>query len=70
MEKMRERIEEAGFINIHQQDYKMPIGSWPKIQVYKDAGRLCKQQTEAGSHGFCLWLLTKVYSSPNHLCEC
>ena len=69
MQKMRERIEQAGFINIHQQDYKMPIGTWPKMQVYKDAGRLCKQQAEAGSQGFCLWLLTKV-SLLYPLCEC
>lgn len=63
MEKMRSRMEAAGFMNVHQHDYKMPIGTWPKLRIYKDAGRVCQAQAEAGVAGFCLWLLTK-YGEP------
>lgn len=59
MDTMRERIEEAGFINVQQQDYKMPVGTWPKLQVYKDAGRANKEQLLNGLEGYCMFLLTK-----------
>lgn len=35
--EMRSRIEAARFINVHQRDYKCPIGTWPRLPVYKDA---------------------------------
>lgn len=37
---MRRDIEEAGFINLDEKDYKVPVGTWPKLQVYKDAGQV------------------------------
>lgn len=63
MDKMRSRMEAVGFTNVHQYDYKMPIGTWPKLRIYKDAGRVCQTMAEAGVAGFCLWLLTK-YGEP------
>ncbi len=34
---MKESIEATGYINIHENKYKAPIGPWPKHPVYKDA---------------------------------
>lgn len=62
---MRGRIEAAGFINVHQQDYKCPLGTWPSLQVYKDAGRACKQQFKQGMEGWVMWLFTHVCVLPN-----
>lgn len=48
---MRSRIEAAGFTNIQQQDYKMPLGTWPKHPVYRDAGRVNIQMLKNGLEG-------------------
>lgn len=42
------RIEAAGFTNVQSQDYKMPIGTWPKHPIYKDAGRVNMVQMKTG----------------------
>lgn len=52
MTHMRSRIEAAGFVNVQQQDYKMPIGTWPKLQVYKDAGKVNRLQMKSGLEGW------------------
>lgn len=57
---MRGEIEAAGFMNVRQQDYKMPIGTWPQLSTYKDAGRVCKEQWKKGIEGWCMYLFTKV----------
>ena len=55
---MRSRIASAGFINIHERDTKLPIGSWPKHKLYQDAGRCSLIQIKEGLEGWSLWLLT------------
>lgn len=30
--KLQSRIEEAGFINVHTTNYKVPIGKWSRLQ--------------------------------------
>ena len=45
---LQRRIEEAGFSNVQVQDYKMPLGNWPKHPVYKDAGRVNLVQMKIG----------------------
>lgn len=57
--KMRGRMEEAGFVNVQQQDYKAPVGTWPKMQIYKDAGRVNLKGIMAGLEGYVLFMLTK-----------
>ena len=56
---MRASIEEAGFINVHQQEYKAPLGDWPRLQVYKDAGRVNKKQILSGLEGWLMYFLTQ-----------
>lgn len=51
-ERMEARIRATGFTNVQRQDYKVPIGTWPKLQVYKDAGRVSKQQFLSGVEGW------------------
>lgn len=56
---MRDAIERAGFTEIHEKEYKCPIGPWPKHPVYKDAGRVNSVQWRSGLEGWAMWLLTK-----------
>lgn len=37
---MREEIEDAGFVNLHDLDFNIPTGDWPQHPVWKEAGRL------------------------------
>lgn len=37
---MKQDIEEAGFVNLHETDFKVPLGEWPQHPIYKEAGRL------------------------------
>ena len=52
-------IEEAGFINVHKKEYKVPIEDWPKLQVYKDSGRVSLKLFKTGLECWMLWYLTK-----------
>lgn len=45
---MKESIEAAGFTNIQEKIYKVPIGTWAKHPIYKDAGRLNEEQFREG----------------------
>ena len=45
---MEQSIKDAGFINVRTKDYKIPVGSWPKHPVYKEAGRLNLEQVDTG----------------------
>ncbi|KAJ5888009.1 hypothetical protein N7495_008050 [Penicillium taxi] len=58
-DKMRGRIEKAGFIDVHEHVYKVPIGPWPKDKVLKDAGNLNLAHWLTGMEGYGMWLLTK-----------
>lgn len=57
------RIEKAGFVDVHEQDYKFPVGPWAKDKVYKELGKINLMHWDAGLEGWALWLLTK-YGSP------
>ena len=58
-----QRIKDAGFINIHKTEYKAPYGEWPKLPVYKDAGRIGLKMMKAGLEGWMMHYLTH-YGEP------
>lgn len=47
----RSRIEAAGFQNVHEKTYKVPIGEWVKDPVLKEAGKFQKMQVLSGLEG-------------------
>lgn len=51
IDHMRTRIEAAGFIDIQEKTYKIPVGSWAKNRRLKEAGRFNKMQFAAGMEG-------------------
>lgn len=52
IDTMRERIENAGFINVHEVNYKIPVGEWPKLRIYKDAGKYQMEHYKLGLEGW------------------
>lgn len=54
MERMRERIEDAGVVKIQEKTYKIPIGGWAKNRTLKEAGRFNVMQFKAGMEGVSL----------------
>ncbi|KAJ5151931.1 hypothetical protein N7492_010226 [Penicillium capsulatum] len=59
IDTMAESIRKAGFVDMHDVDYKWPIGPWPKNQQLKEAGTVNYQHWMSGLEGWCMFLLTK-----------
>lgn len=59
---MKEEIETAGFVNVKEVLYKVPLGDWPKHPIYKEAGRLSLSQYKQGMEGWVMWLFTSMYA--------
>ncbi|KXG51517.1 uncharacterized protein PGRI_089100 [Penicillium griseofulvum] len=58
-ETMRGAIEKAGFVDVQEKLYKIPLGPWPKDKVLKEAGQLQYAHWVAALEGWAMWLLTK-----------
>ena len=56
---MRSAIEKAGFVDVHEVLYKVPIGPWPKDKVLKEVGQLNYHHWGCGLEGYSMWFLTK-----------
>ncbi|KAF6836220.1 methyltransferase domain-containing protein [Colletotrichum musicola] len=52
--KLKGWVEEAGFVNITHERFKMPIGPWPKDSYYKDVGMANLIQILDGLEAFTL----------------
>ena len=59
MKYIRPRIEHAGFTNIHEKTYRVPVGEWAKNPILKEAGKFQKMHILSGLEGYALFLLTK-----------
>lgn len=53
-------IEAAGFVNVVERRWKIPIGGWAADKKYKELGLYNRMHWEQGIEGWCLWLLTTV----------
>ena len=58
IDKMKDRIAAAGFINIQEKVYKVPLGEWVKNPILKEAGRFCKTHLLTGMEGFAMFAFT------------
>jgi len=57
-ETMRAGMEKAGFVDLHEKVYKVPIGTWPRDRVLKEIGKLNYHHWVTGMEGYAMWLLT------------
>jgi hypothetical protein len=53
-------MEDAGFINVVEKDYKFPIGRWPADTRMKELGMWFRAYFEDGMEGYAMALLTRV----------
>lgn len=58
-ETMRAGLEKAGFIDVHEQLYKVPLGPWARNKLLKETGLLNYHHWKSGLEGYAIWLLTK-----------
>ncbi|KAJ5593165.1 hypothetical protein N7537_010069 [Penicillium hordei] len=58
-ETMQGAMEKAGFVDIQEKLYKIPLGPWPKDKVLKEAGQLQYAHWVTALEGWAMWLLTK-----------
>jgi hypothetical protein len=57
-ETMRSAIEKTGFVELHEEKYKIPLGPWPKDKLLKEVGHLQDAHWNAALEGWAMWLLT------------
>lgn len=50
-ETFKGHIEAAGFTNIHEKVYRVPVGEWTKDPILKEAGKFQKLQILEGLEG-------------------
>lgn len=59
-ETMREKIDGAGFTNVHERIYKNPMGSWPADRKLRELGRWTLLGFDVGLEGYVLATFTRV----------
>ncbi|KAK2060060.1 S-adenosyl-L-methionine-dependent methyltransferase [Colletotrichum caudatum] len=57
---MRDNMEEAGFVDVVERKFKLPIHGWPKDPNLQQAGLLIQLALEDSLEGFGTFLLTQV----------
>ncbi|EEH22097.2 hypothetical protein PABG_04308 [Paracoccidioides brasiliensis Pb03] len=60
IERQREEMEKAGFLDVTERIFKMPLGSWPKDKGLKEVGRFYFLECTQGLEGWSMALLTRV----------
>lgn len=60
MERMKNLIEQAGFVDVVETKYKWPLGAWSNDQKLKDMGRWNMHHWNEGLEGWTMALLTRV----------
>ncbi|KAJ5358486.1 uncharacterized protein N7496_010899 [Penicillium cataractarum] len=59
IDTMVPRVHHVGFVNIHQKNYKIPVGPWARERQFKDAGMVSLQRWMGGMAGWSMRLFTK-----------
>ncbi|KAL6703856.1 hypothetical protein ACN47E_008990 [Coniothyrium glycines] len=60
VDEQKAGIEAAGFINVVEHRWKLPIGAWPANKKFKELGQYNRFNWEQGIEGWCIYLLTTV----------
>jgi hypothetical protein len=59
--KLKRWYEEAGFVDVHEELFKLPINSWPRDPLWKLLGRLWCRQLVAGLSGLSLRAFNQAF---------
>ncbi|GAB1193960.1 hypothetical protein APSETT444_003197 [Aspergillus pseudonomiae] len=60
VDESKQRMTEAGFVNVTEHRYKLPIGPWPKDPHLKTLGRYCRIVIEESLEMWAMMLWTKI----------
>ena len=60
VDESRAGLEAAGFINVVERRWKLPVGGWPADKRFKELGQYNRINWEQGIEGWSLYLLTTV----------
>ncbi|SPO01700.1 related to methyltransferase [Cephalotrichum gorgonifer] len=63
----RAAMEAAGFVDIHEIDYKTPIGTWPKDPHLKEIGQFTQLTIETDIEGYILYPATAIGWTPEEV---
>ncbi|KAI9701939.1 MAG: hypothetical protein M1836_001283 [Candelina mexicana] len=58
--KLKRWYEEAGFVDVQEHVFKLPVNPWPRETHYKDIGRMCELCWSDGIQGFTLAYFSRV----------
>jgi len=50
--ELKQMFEEAGFVDVHEKVYKIPLNGWPRSRRLKEIGELWQLNLDAGFSGF------------------
>jgi hypothetical protein len=53
---VRAALEKAGFVDIHEQNFKVPVGGWPKDARLKEIGQLTQLGFSMDPEGYVVFL--------------
>lgn len=59
-ERSKKLIEEAGFVDVVEKKYKLPVGGWPKDEKLKEIGRWNLLFLTEGLEGMSLFILKNI----------
>lgn len=68
-EEAKDRMIAAGFVDVVERRYKVPIGPWARDPHLKDLGRYNRLYWEEGIQGWAMMLLTKVLKVRIYQCS-
>ncbi len=57
---MKDKITEAGFVNVVEKVYKTPLGGWPADPKLRELGQWALLGFDIGLEGYALATLTRV----------
>lgn len=57
---LKKRLEDAGFVDVHERIYRQPIGPWPKDPVLKHTGAMALVMLETGIEAYSLAAWTRI----------
>ena len=59
-EKLKGLIEEAGFVDVVEHQYRWPLGAWSQDQKLRDLGRWNQHRWEEGLEGWSMAFCTRI----------
>lgn len=60
VDEAKGNMEAAGFVNVVEHRWKLPIGGWPADKRFKEIGQYNRIHWDQGIEGWCIYLLTTV----------